>query len=66
MALRFLASLLEKLRRMYETCLQMLKRSKSHGVVSLKFTTLLIPICTGGSSTLIFEPFKQLEFARVL
>jgi hypothetical protein len=65
MALRFLASLLEKLRRMYETYLLMRKLSKSHGVVFLKFTSLLISICTGGSSALIFGLFKQLEFVLI-
>ncbi|KAG0631527.1 hypothetical protein M758_1G260900 [Ceratodon purpureus] len=35
MALRFLVSLLEKLRRMYETYLPMPKLSKSHGVMKV-------------------------------
>lgn len=61
MALKFLASLLERLRRMYETYLQMQKLSKSHGVIYLKLINPLLSIFTGESPSL---SFKQLEYAN--
>jgi len=66
MALKFLASLLERLRRMYETYLQMPKLSKSHGVIYLQLINQLESLYTGGSPVWTYELFKQLEDANVL